>query len=110
VLRRLATAEHSGRPFDAVLLFVGSSSEASFQAARRLIALGIAAHALTSPNLSELEIVARANAPEDLRYQLLDLADELVLSSDHQPLPVRLRFSDTPRAPISGVFERITPH
>jgi len=110
VLRRLATTEHSGQSFDAVLLFIGASSDASVQAARRLVALGIAAHALKSPHLSELLIVARANAPEELRYQLLELADELVLSSDQEPLPVRVSFGDPKRTPVSGVFERITRH
>lgn len=108
VLRRLATAEHSGQAFDAVVLFVGSSSEAGARAARRLIALGVAAHAGASPRLSELVIVARANAPEALRYQLLDLADELTLSAEQAPLPVRLTFGDPKPALASGVFERVT--
>jgi hypothetical protein len=110
VMRRLATAERAGQSFDAVLLFIGSSSEASVHAARRLVALGVAAHALTSPHLSELVVVARANAPEELRYQLLELADELILSSDQAPLPVRVRFDDLKAAPVSGVYERITRH
>lgn len=108
VLRRLATAERSGQSFDAVLLFIGSSSKANTHAARRLVALGIAAHALTSPHLSELVIVARANAPEEQRYQLLELADELTLGSNQEPLPVRVRFGDPKREIISGVFERVT--
>jgi|GEM_PF-5020407 len=108
VLRRLATAERSGQSFDAVLLFIGSSCTPSAQAARRLIALGIAAHAQTNARLSELVVVARANAPEELRYHLLELADELILGSDHEPLPVRVRFGDPKAAPISGVFERVT--
>ena len=112
VLRRLATAEHSGQGFDAVVLFVGSSADASVRAARRLIALGVAAHACASPHLSELLIVASPSAPEELRYQLLELADELVLSADQEPLPVRLRFGEPKRnlTPVSGVFERITRH
>lgn len=109
VLRRLATAEHSQQPFDAVLLFVGSSFKASARAARRRIALGIAAHAATSPHLSELVIVARANAPEELRYELLELADELVLSPGQEPLPVRVSFGEPPRPPVSAVFERALP-
>ena len=108
VLRRLATAEHSGQSFDAVLMFIGSSCDASARAARRLVALGVAAHAETSPHLSELVIVTAADAPEDLRYQLLELADELILGSDQAPLPVRVRFGDPKRPPISGVFERVT--
>jgi hypothetical protein len=108
VLRRLATAEISGRSFDAVLLFIGSSFTASAGAARRLVALGVAAHARSSSDLSELVIVARANAPEEQRYQLLALADELALGSDQEPLPVRLRFDAPKPAPVSGVFERIT--
>jgi hypothetical protein len=94
VLGRLASAEHSGRSFDAALLFVGSSTDAGVQAARHLIALGIAEHAMTSPHLSELVIVAGANAAEELRDQLLELADELVLNSEQEPLPVRVRFAD----------------
>jgi hypothetical protein len=109
VLRRLATAQQSGQSFDAALLFVGSSTDARVQAARRLIALGIADHAQTSPHLSELVIVARASASLALRDQLLQLADELVLCSDQEPLPVRVRFADPKPPPISGVFERIGP-
>ena len=110
VLVRLATAEYSGQSFDAALLFVGSSCEVRVNAARRLIALGIAAHALTSPYLSELVIVASANASEELREQLLELADELVLHSNQKPLPVRVRFGDLKRGPASGMFERLTRH
>jgi hypothetical protein len=109
VLYRLAAAAQTGRSFDAVSLFIGSSSDANVHAARRLIALGVAAHAATSPHLAELVIAARADASEELRYQLLELADELVLSTDHQPLPVRVRFAEPQRGPISGVFERVTP-
>jgi hypothetical protein len=108
VFLRLAAAERSGQCFEAVLLLVGSSSEASVHAARRLIALGIAAHAEASPHLSELVIVASANAPAALRYQLLELADELVLNPDQKPLPVRVRFDEPQRGPVSGVFERVT--
>ena len=90
--RRLLTAGVTGRP----------------RSARRLIALGVAAHASTSPRLSELSIVARADASEELRFQLLELADELVVSADHEPLPVRVRFGAPQREPVSGVFERIT--
>jgi hypothetical protein len=108
VLRRLATAEHSGQSFDAVLVFIGASCHDSARAARRLVALGVAAHAVTSPHLSELVIVAAADTPEELRYQLLELADELILGSDQAPLPVRVRFGDPKRPPISGVFERVT--
>lgn len=110
VLRRLATAEHSGQSFGAVLLFVGSSCQASARAARRRVAHGVALHAATSPQLSELVIIAKANAPEALRNQLLELADELVLASGQEPLPVRLTFGDPTRALVSGVFERITRH
>ena len=107
VLRRLATGEQSGHGFDAVLFFVGTSSDAKVQAARRLIALGVAAHASANPELSELLIIASPHGPEALRNQLLDLADELVLSADQEPLPVRVRFSEPEREPRmrSGVFE-----
>jgi hypothetical protein len=107
VLRRIVTAQQSGQCFDAVVLFTGSSCSPDAQAARRLIALAVAAHAPFSPHLSELLIVASPAAPQQQRDQILELADEL-LSTDLEPLPVRVCFSSPQPEPRmrSGVFAR----
>ncbi|RYZ02356.1 MAG: hypothetical protein EOO73_32135 [Myxococcales bacterium] len=85
-LARIALAERSGQAFDSALLVVGESGASS---ARRLIALGLAAHARASHRLSELVVLAPADASAELREELLMLADELLFGAE-QPLPVRL--------------------
>lgn len=103
-LQRLATAERSGRGFDAAMLFTGSDPDEAASAARRLIALGIAAHA-EATSLSEL-VVMTASASSALRDQLIDLVDELLLSGERKALPVRLCFAQptSTAESDSGVF------
>ncbi len=106
VLMRVASIERSRFGFEAATLFVGAATDREAVAARRLIALAVAAHAATNARLSEMVIVvASPHATDELRAQLLELVDELTLNTD-QPLSVRVYFTDTPTSvePDSGVF------
>jgi hypothetical protein len=102
VLQRIALAERSHRYFDAVVLSTGSTATEEVSSARLLIALGIAAHARVSPNLSELLLVASADTEPAAREQLLNLSHELVLGADGAPLSVRLCFAKRRSVSSSG--------
>lgn len=92
-LHRIATLERFNRSFRYAELHTAASDAPDIQAARRLIALGIAAHAESTQSLDELVVCAPAHATWDQRVSLLELADELLLCSERKPpLAVRLRF------------------
>lgn len=97
-LGRLALAERSGHSFEAALLVV---SETGSTSARRLIGLGLVAHAATR----ELVVIAPPDASSALRNDLLQLTDELLFGAE-RALPVRLCFDATVREPElkSGTF------
>src|ERR1041384_7735700 len=89
VLARIALAERGSQGFDSALLVV---SEAGSSSARRLIALGLAAHAAVCGRLTELLILAPVDASPELREDLLRLTDELVFGAERS-LPIRLCFA-----------------
>lgn len=103
-LSRIALAERSGRRFNSAMLFVGESGSS---AARRLIGLGLAAHA--DSDLTELVVVAPPDASAELRASLLELTEDLLFAPEHSPLPIRLCFAESERAPEqrSGTFWRL---
>jgi acetolactate synthase regulatory subunit len=106
VLGRVASVERSRFGFDAATLFIGAAIDREAAAARRLIALAVAAHAANNARLSEMVlVVASPRVTDELRAQLLELVDELMLNTD-QPLSVRVCFAETPTSvePDSGVF------
>lgn len=105
-LGRIALAERSGRRFSSAMLFVG---ETGSSAARRLIGLGLAAHAAAASELTELVVVAPPNASAELRASLLELTEDLLFAPEHSPLPIRLCFAEPERAPDqrSGTFWRL---
>jgi hypothetical protein len=105
-LSRIALAERSGRCFGSAMLFVGESGSS---AARRLIGLGLAAHAAAGLELTELVVVAPANASAELRASLVELTDDLLFGPEHSPLPIRLCFAEPERQPEhgSGTFWRL---
>lgn len=88
-LARMALAERGSKVFDSALLVV---SEVGSSSARRLIALGLAAHAIASPRLTELVILAPSDASSELREELLRLTDELLFGAERS-LPIRLCFA-----------------
>src|SRR4051812_34029863 len=77
-LRQIALHDRSGRRFDEAILFVGNADDPGTEAARRLIALGIAAVAEATGTLPELLVMAPADADMKLREQLLALTNDLV--------------------------------
>lgn len=117
-LHRIASAERAGRGFRAAMLFTSARHDQASADARRLIALGIAQHAESAAELSELVVVTAPTAEPQLRDELLDLVDELLLCSDRRPLPVRICFTERQDQPEqdSGVFwtladaDRHAPH
>jgi len=89
VLARIAQAERGSECFDSALLVVSESGSSS---ARRLIALGLSAHAAVSARLTELVILAPVDASPGLRAELLQLTDELLFGAERS-LPIRLCFA-----------------
>jgi hypothetical protein len=100
-LSRLAQAERSRTFFDSLLLAV---SEEGAGEARRLLGLGLASHGTSSGAARELVIIAPARPSAELRDELLQLTDELLLGAE-RPLQVRLRFAaERGQALQSGTF------
>lgn len=100
-LHRVMVAGRSGHVFDSALLLV---SEAGSSSARRRVASGLATQSAASRRLTELTLLAPATASEELRADLLRLAEEL-LSAAEPALQVRLRFADEREPPTrSGIF------
>jgi hypothetical protein len=101
VLHRLGSAERSREIFQQALLCVSAANDAQARAARRLIALGVAAQTACRPALSELLVCGPSSASLEQRQSLLELADELVLAAERTPLPVRLKFLElAPPTPL----------
>ena len=96
VLHRIAGSERAGKKLAQTVLCVCPVVEGSHLAARRLIALGVAAHAASTQAPGELLVSAPATATAEERDRLLDLADELLLTDEHYPLTVRFRFAESP--------------
>lgn len=101
VLTRIALAERGSHFFDSALLVVSESGSSS---ARRLVALGLAAHAKVGARLTELLILAPVDASPELRADLLQLTDELLFGAERS-LPIRLCFAAAREAEQrSGTF------
>jgi hypothetical protein len=100
-LRRIASAQRSGRHFAAAELVVGSGYDPPTCAARRLVGLAIAEHAGRWQSLSELVTVVAADATQEVREQLVQLRNDLTRASRDKPLRVRFRWAKTSR-PTSG--------
>ena len=100
-LRRIASAQRSGRHFAAAELVVGSGHDAPTRAARRLVGLAIAEHAGRWQSLSELVTVLAADAAEEVREQLVQLRNDLARASKDKPLRVRFRWAEPSRPTAS---------
>jgi hypothetical protein len=100
-LRRIASAQRSGRHFAAAELVVGSGHDQPTCAARRLLGLALAEHAGRWQSLSELVTVIARDAAQEVREQLVQLRDDLRRASRDKPLRVRFRWAETSR-PTSG--------
>jgi hypothetical protein len=103
-LLQIAARDRAGERFDDAILFVGNAEKPGTNAARRLIALGIAAAAEATGTFSELLVVAPADADAKLRDQLLELTNDLVIGAERRALPVRVRFEHSGSA--DAVTER----
>jgi hypothetical protein len=108
-LQRIASAERANHCFHAVILFTSKHHTPELASARRLIALGVAEHAESMRQLNELMVVTAPTAEPELRDELLDLVDDLLLCNERRPLSVRICFSEPqPQAELdSGVFWRL---
>lgn len=104
VLHRIALAERTGQPFHEAYLCTADSGGSATSAARRLMTLGVAAHADSAHSLNELVLCAPSDAEFAQRDALIRLADDAVLAGKEKPLRVRLCFvDDVPRiAPPSA--------
>ena len=96
-LRRIASAQRSGRHFAAAELVVGSGHDPPTYAARRLLGLAIAEHAGRWQSLSELITVIAPDATQEVREQLVQLRNDLTRASRDKPLRVRIRSAETHR-------------
>lgn len=101
-LHQIAAYDRAGERFDEVILCVSNRRDASINAARRLIALGLAALAEVTGCFSELLVIAPVDADAKLRDQLLELTNDLVIGAERRALPVRVRFEH------SGAADAVT--
>jgi hypothetical protein len=99
VLQRIALAERTGQSFHEAFLCTSATDDSATRAARRLITLGVAAHADVAHCLDELVLCAPSDADFAQRESLVRLADDAVLAGKEKPVRVRLCFvSDGPAA------------
>lgn len=91
-LHRIALAESTGRPFHEAYLCTSATDDSATRAARRLMTLGVAAHADAAHTLNELVLCAPSDADFAQRDALVRLADDAVLAGKDKPLRVRLCF------------------
>jgi hypothetical protein len=101
-VRRIAKTQKGGECFDVAVLFVGPADDEVTCSARRLISLAIAAHADSSPGITELVVFASSTASQELRARLLELTDDLVFGTEGKPLPVRIHFIEAKTAMDCG--------
>jgi len=105
-MARIAGVERSRRHFAAFTVLLGGQYDAASNAARRLIVLGLTAHARVQDRPADLLLEAPANASPEERRELLRLVGEVTEASDS--LRVRLCFGERaaakPTARPSGVF------
>jgi hypothetical protein len=106
-MARIAGIERSGRHFESITVMTSARGDAACRAARRLIVLGLSAHARTLGQAAELLLQAQADAGLEERSELLELVGEVTEASGG--ISVRLCFVEPPRArpaPRSGVFAK----
>jgi hypothetical protein len=106
-LARIAGVERSGRHFESLTLLTGRRGDAASRAARRLVVLGLSAHAGAQNSSTELLIQGHADASVQERSELFDLVGEVTEAS--KAVSVRLCFdsASSPRAARrSGVFAK----
>jgi hypothetical protein len=106
-MARIAGVERSGRHFESLTVLTGRQGDAASRAARRLVVLGLSAHAKGQSHPAELLLQVHADASVQERSELLELVGEVTEAS--QAVSVRLCFGQTsspPPAPRSGVFAK----
>jgi hypothetical protein len=110
VMARVAGVERAHRRLESLSLLMGDRQDRASIAARRLIVLGLAAHARAHGGASELLLKASAKASTEARAELLGLVEEVMTTSNGQPVPVRLVFDDQrPTAETrSGIFPAVS--
>jgi hypothetical protein len=91
VLHRIAASERAARAFRRASLCTTATLDSKARSARRLVALGLMAHAEAAGALDALIIYAPADASSAERQALVELADDLALAAERKPLPLRLR-------------------
>ena len=94
-LDRIAAAERSGRHYDAAVVLTGPRHDAASRAARRRIALGLAAHGSARGDSCELRFETDRDTSEQAQAALLELVEELMAGGQHGPIPVCLRFGES---------------
>jgi hypothetical protein len=110
VMARIAGIERSRRHFDSLTILTGDRRDWASKAARRLIVLGLAAHARAHGGASELLLHASLKAGPEARAELLGLTEEVLAQTKGAPLPVRLVFGPArpaEPAPRSGIFPAV---
>lgn len=113
VMARVAGIERSRRHFESLTLLAGDRNDRASKAARRLIVLGLAAHARAHEGVCELLVGASPKVGPDARDELLGLVEEVLAASHGRHLPVRLVFgTESPQeaACPSGIFPALTQH
>jgi hypothetical protein len=104
-MARIAGVERSGRHFESLTILTGDHSDAASRAARRLVVLGLSAHARAHGEAAELLLQARAHASVEERCELMELVGEVTEASD--AVSVRLCFGESSqKARQSGVFAK----
>lgn len=106
VTDRVAAVERAGKHIASACLQLGKSVTLADQAARRLVALGLATHAANYKDIVELVLERPAGAGSIGRAQLFQLAEDLLLATPSgQRLPVRVLFGADGHQPLAKVRE-----
>jgi hypothetical protein len=110
VTARLAGVERSRRRFASLTVLTGDRSDAPAIAARRLIVLGLAAHAAAHGGSAELLLKAPPLAGPEMHAELLGLIEEVMATSPAEAVPIRLVFAARQPEPEtrSGIFPAVS--
>lgn len=105
ILARIAKAERGGRHFACIKVLTSAESSSAVRAARRLVVLGLSAHA-RARGQAELLLSSPPRATASERSHLLELLAEVTASPGC--LAARLSFGEPRELPTrkSGVFPR----
>ena len=101
VLREIADSERVQRRIHHATLRTGQQDDTTTAAARRLILLGLASYAASGERSLEITVVAPPHASDPVRFQLLNLVDELLLASQGN-VAVCLRFGEDELPSVSA--------